>query len=263
LHPKIADSYLVSVLVWAGSWPKVWFYIIGFIIAFGGYDFMTMQEHGGRVGGALPEQAPVSKDNPCPFLRALVAGGYLDGHTVPLSMVGRTIEAASGERGLKKPLVRIQTFLVALIANGLSPARLWRSLRTGAELDHLRNGPLDKHGGGSRILDAEAHVHDDQLDRLVDFSSDFPNPDGGVERGLNAQQIEAFMKSNLARNDNGRRWYHPMLMQGEWPVLLKIMGKGADKGAGDRRYLSVDEVHTLFKAREFPKRIVERLKAKT
>lgn len=220
---------------------------------------MSMQEDGGRVGDALPGQVPVSKDNPCPFLRALVAGGYVDGHIVPLPTISKTIEAASGERGLNKRLVRGETFLVALIANGLSPARLWRSLRSGTEFDRLRNGPLDKFGGGSRILDAEAHVHDDQLDRLDDFSGDFQNPDGGIERGLNAQQINAFMKANLARNEEGRRWYHPMLMQGEWPVLLKIMGKGAD----DRRYLSVDEVRTLFKARVFPTRIVARLKAKT
>jgi hypothetical protein len=220
---------------------------------------MTMQDDGGRVGDALPGQVPVSKNNPCPFLRALVAGGYLDGHTVPLSTAGRTIESASGERGLQKTLVRFKTFPVALMANGLSPARLWRSLRRGVALDRLRDGPLDKHGGGSRILDAQAKVRDGELDRLADFGSDFSNPDGGVERGLNAQQINAFMKANLARDDAGRRWYYPMLMQGEWPVLLRVMGKGA----GDRRYLSVEEVRTLFKAREFPTRIVERLKART
>src|ERR1700761_4673350 len=102
---------------------------------------MSMRESGGRVGDALPGQVPVSKDNPCPFLRALVAGGTIDGHTVPLSTISKTIEAASGERGLTKRLVRAETFFVALIANGLSPARLWRSLRTGAKLDRLRNGP--------------------------------------------------------------------------------------------------------------------------
>jgi hypothetical protein len=241
------------------SRPEAWFCIIRFIVkSFRGDDFMSMQESGGRVGDALAGQIPVSKDNPCPFLRALVVGGYVDGHIVPLPTISRTIEAASGERGLKKPLVRVQTFLVALIANGLSPARLWRSLQSGAELDRLRVGPLDKLGGGSRILDAEAHVRDDQLDRLADFGRDVENPDGGTERGLNAAQVSAYMKANLARNKQGRRWYHPMLMQGEWPVLLKIMGKGA----GDHRYLSVDEVRTLFKAREFPTRIVERLRAK-
>ena len=46
-----------------------------------------------------------------------------------------------------------------------------------------------------------------------------------------------------------------MLMKGEWPVLLNIMGKGE----GDERYLSVAEVRTLFVERRFPDRIVARL----
>ncbi len=42
------------------------------------------------------------------------------------------------------------------IANGLGPLRVLKSATSGAELDELRNGPLDKHGGGSRILDVDA-----------------------------------------------------------------------------------------------------------
>ena len=219
---------------------------------------MSMQEDKAGVVDALPGQVPISKDNPCPFLRGLVANGFVDGGTVPLPTLSRTIAAASGERGLKKRLVGIETFMVALIANGLGPARLWRSLRAGAELDHLRNGPLDKHGGGSRILDADADVRDDQLDRLAEFASNWPNPDGGFEQGLNATQVKTFMNANLQRDGANARWYFPMLMQGEWPVLLRILGKGS----GDSRYLSVGEVRTLFKAHEFPQRIIARLKAK-
>lgn len=211
-----------------------------------------------RADDALPGQVAVSPDNPCPFLRGLVAGGFVNGGTVPLTKLGDRIKAASGERGLKKVLVGIETFGVAMIANGLGPLRLLRSLWSGAELDHLRNGPLDKHGGGSRILDAEAHVHDDQIERLAHFSSDWPNPDGGFERGLNAQQIKAFMKANLERDGKHARWYFPLLMQGEWPVLLRVMGKGS----GSSRYLSVAEVRTLFVDRRFPARIVARLMAK-
>ena len=44
-------------------------------------------------------------------------------------------------------------------------------------------------------------------------------------------------------------------MNGEWPVLLDIMGKG--EGAG--RYLSVAEVRTLFVDRRLPDRINARL----
>ena len=44
----------------------------------------------------------VSPNNPCPFLRALVAAGFVDGHVVPLAKLSKTVEAASGERGCKK-----------------------------------------------------------------------------------------------------------------------------------------------------------------
>jgi len=217
----------------------------------------TQEDHAG-ASDALPGRVSVSRNNPCPFLRALVANGFIEGGHVPLSTMGHTIEAASGKHGLAKQIVGAKTFGVALIANGLSPSRLWRTLRHGVQPDHLRNGPLDKHGGGSRILDVDAQVHDDQLERLAKFASDWPSPDGGFERGLNAAQIKAFMNANLERDGTKARWYFPFLMRGEWPVLLDLMGRGT----GANRYLSVAEVRTLFKAREFPKRIMSRLMTK-
>jgi len=217
-----------------------------------------MQEDSARVRDALPGQIPVSQDNPCPFLRALVAGGFVDGHSVPLKTIAHNIEAASGETGFKRRLVGIETFGVALIANGLSPLRLLKSLFSGADLDELRNGPLDKHGGGSRILDVHANVQPGEIDRLAGFGSDYPDPNGSTERGLNAAQIKSFMKANLKRDGDQARWYYPVLMQGEWPVLLNILGKGE----GDSRYLSVAEVRTLFVERRFPQRIVARLMTK-
>ncbi len=83
-----------------------------------------------------------------------------------------TVEAASGKTGLQKKLVGIKTCLVALIANGLSPLRLWRSWWSGPTLDALRDGPLDKHGVGSRILDATANVNAAELARLAEFGKD-------------------------------------------------------------------------------------------
>ncbi|MGJ4948903.1 di-heme-cytochrome C peroxidase [Bradyrhizobium sp. HKCCYLS20291] len=217
-----------------------------------------MQEDSARVRDALPGQIPVSSDNPCPFLRALVAGGLVDGHSVPLKTIAGRIEAASGETGFKKQVVGFQSFGVALMANGLSPLRLLKSLVSGADLDQLRNGPLDKHGAGSRILDAEAKVHPEEIERLAGFGSDYPDPNGGTERGLNARQIDAFMAANMTRAGDEARWYYPKLMEGEWPVLLKIFGKGD----GDGRYLSVAEVRTLFVERRFPQRIMTRLMVK-
>ena len=212
-----------------------------------------------RVGTAPDStpasQIPVSPNNPCPFLRALVANGYVGGHIVPLSKLSETIEFTSGETGLKERIVKLQIWLVAVTANGLGPLRVLKSATSGAVLDELRNGPLDKHGGGSRILDADANVHEDEIERLAGFGKDCKDPSGGIERGLTAKEIDTFMKANLKRDGDAARWYYPILMKGEWPVLLKILGKGE----GEQRYLSVAEVRTLFVEKRLPERITARL----
>ena len=145
--------------------------------------------------------------------------------------------------------------MVAVIANGLGPLRVLKSATTGAELDGLRDGPLDKHGGGSRILDVDAKVHADEIARLANFGKDRKDPAGGIERGLTATEIDTYMKANIKRDGAAAHWYYPMLMKGEWPVLLKILGKGE----GEERYLSVAEVRTLFVERRLPDRITARL----
>jgi hypothetical protein len=211
---------------------------------------------GSPAPGAHSGQVGVSPDNPCPFLRALVAEGFVGGHTVPLSTLTRTIETATGEKGMKARLAGLKIYLVAIVANGLSPLRLLRSWWSGAELDELRDGPLDKHGAGSRILSARAQVDEAEIERFAGFGKDREDPSGGrIERGLTAPEIEAFMDANFARAKGNRRWYDRSLMRGEWPVLLNVMGKGD----GDRRYLSVAEVRTLFVDRRFPDRIADRL----
>jgi hypothetical protein len=186
-------------------------------------------------------QFPVSSNNPCPFLRALVANGYVGGHVVPLSQLAEMVGCASGETGSALTKVHIETRMVAGIANGLGPLRILKSATSGAVLDELRNGPLDKHGGGSRILDVDG--------------KDCKDPAGGIETGLTATEIETFMAANIKRDGDAARWYYPMLMKGEWPVLLKILGKGE----GEARYLSVAEVRTLFVERRLPDRITARL----
>lgn len=203
----------------------------------------------------MPDTPPVavSPNNPCPFLRALVANGYVGGHLVPLSTLGGVIEAASGKQGLEKTKAGIATYLIAVIANGFGhvPA----SALSGAVLDELRNGPLDKHGAGSRILDVTAQVHEDEIERLATFGQACNDPSGGTERGLTAKEIDTFMAANLKRAGGQARWYYPAMMKGEWPVLLDILGKGE----GDARYLSVAEVRTLFVERRLPDRITARL----
>ena len=203
------------------------------------------------------QQILVSPDNPCPFLRGLVANGYVGGHTVPLSKLTGTIEAATGEKGLKERLAGMEIYGVALIANGLNPVRLFKSWWSGAVLDELRNGPLDKHGAGSRILNVDGKVDESEIARLAEFGSDYADPSGGTERGLNSQQITTYMTANFERAKGHRRPIDRLLMNGEWPILLNIMGKGE----GDDRYLSVADVRTLFVERKFPARIVARLAA--
>ncbi len=212
-----------------------------------------MPDH--SIGTAPGGQIPVSSNNPCPFLRALVANGYVGGHVVPLSKLSEMIGAASGETGSAKKKVGLETWMVAVIANGLGPLRVLKSATSGAVLDELRDGPLDKHGGGSRILDVDAKVHEDEIARLAGFGKDRNDPAGGVERGLTAKEIDTFMKANIKRDGAAAHWYYPMLMKGEWPVLLKILGKGE----GEERYLSVAEVRTLFVERRLPDRITARL----
>jgi cytochrome c5 len=201
------------------------------------------------------QQIPVSPNNPCPFLRGLVAGGYVGGHVVPLPKLTATIQSASGTKGLKEKFVGIETYLVALIANGLSPWRLLRSWWSGAVLDELRNGPLDKRGAGSRILNVDAEVDESEITRLAEFGSDYADGSGSTERGLNSQQITTYMNANFERAKGHRRAIDRLLMNGEWPVLLNILGKGE----GNDCYLSVAEVRTLFVERKFPARIVARL----
>ena len=128
-------------------------------------------------------QIPVSANNPCPFLRALVANGYVGGHVVPLSKLSEMIGAASGETGSAEKKVRLETWMVAVIANGLGPLRVLKSATSGAVLDELRNGPLDKHGGGSRILDVDAKVHEDEIARLAGFGKDRKDPPAASSAG--------------------------------------------------------------------------------
>jgi hypothetical protein len=201
----------------------------------------------------MPNQHDVSPDNPCPFLRALVANGYVGGHTVPLGTLTEDIGLASGKTGMGLIRAKVLTYGIAMIANG----HPLRSITSGAVLDELRNGPLDKHGAGSRILDVDGQVDEEQIDRFASFGREYANPDGGTERGLNAAEIKTFMAENLKRDGDKARWTYPIMMQGEWPVLLDILGKGE----GEARYLSVADVRTLFVDRKFPKRITDRLGA--
>ncbi len=125
----------------------------------------------------------------------------------------------------------------------------------GLRLSELRNGPLDKKGAGSRVLDASARIDTAELARLDDFASDKTDADGHVERGLDLAELRRMMDANFERAAERRRGVDRWLMNGEWPILLKVMGKLGKLG----RYLSTTEVRDLFVERRLPERMSRRL----
>ena len=198
---------------------------------------------------------PVSPNNPCPFLRALVAGGHLSGRVEQLSAIADTIVAAGGETPGEPRLPKSKVYFIAMIANGLRPTRLARTLRKGTQLDALRGGPLDKRGVGSRILDSAGRINENELARLDEFAADKVDESGVAERGLGIQQLRTMMDTNFSRAADRRLRIDRALMNGEWPILLRVMGKTSVDG----RYLSVSELRTLFVEQRLPPRITQRL----
>ena len=204
-------------------------------------------------------QHKVSPNNPCPFLRMLVAQGLLDDRVATIGDATAVIErvAATGDDSPRLPGIAIR--LIALLANGLGPATLLGNGLDGVKLNKLRNGPLDKHGAGSRILDARARVRPAELDRLKEFATLKDTAGGGREWGLDAKEITVMMDANYARAEGHRRLIDRQLMNGEWPVLLDVMGKDGKHG----RYLSLREIRALFVERRLPARMMKRLGRRT
>lgn len=198
-----------------------------------------------------PAQHPVSAGNPCPFLRALVADGMLVDSVEPLSHIVSTIvevaKKGEGAPNVKPGVIRV----IAMIANGLSPWTVLRSNLKGVQIDALRSGPLNKKGVGSGILNATGEVDPKELARLKEFASLKTSSSGTTELGLSLDEITTFMDANFQRAEGKRRRIDRALMNGEWPVLLRVMGK---KGTGGR-YLSLADVETLVVARRLPERM--------
>lgn len=198
-----------------------------------------------------PDALPVSPNNPCPFLRALVAEGTLADTIEPLDKISATLVEVA-HRGEGKPELPAKAiYAIALIANGLGPGSLLRSKRHGVQLNALRGGPLDKKGAGSGILDARGVINPQELARLGEFASQKVSDNGVSEPGMGAEEIEAFMDANFKRAAGRRRRIDRKLMNGEWPVLLKVMGKDGPGG----RYLSLADVQRLFVERRLPERM--------
>ena len=197
----------------------------------------------------------VSPNNPCPFLRALVAQGLLDNRVATIGHATEVIErvAATGEGHPSLPSLAVR--LVALLSNGLSPGTLLETALQGVKLSKLRNGPFDKKGAGSRILDSKAQVNSSELDRLKEFASLKVSGNGTKELGLDAEELERMMDANYERAGDRRRLIDRQLMNGEWPVLLEVIGKDGQDG----RYLSLREIKSLFIKRRLPSRMTKHL----
>ena len=197
----------------------------------------------------------VSPNNPCPFLRALVAQGLLDNRVATVGHATEVIErvAATGEGHPSLPSLAVR--LVALLSNGLSPGTVLETGLHGVKLTKLRNGPLDKKGVGSGILDAKGKVNSSELDRLKEFASLKVTSNGTKELGLDAKELEIMMDANFERAGDRRRLIDRQLMNGEWPTLLEVMGKAGQDG----RYLSLREIKSLFTNRKLPSRMTKHL----
>jgi hypothetical protein len=197
----------------------------------------------------------VSPNNPCPFLRALVSAGMLPDDVVSLSEVTEVITRVAKTGDGQPNLPGSAILAIAAGANGLNPLQVARNAKGGVHLNALRNGPLDKKGAGSGILDAEANVVAAELDRLDEFASEKVGASGEKERGLDLKELVHMMNENFKRAEGCRRVIDRFLMDGEWPILLKVMGKEGKDG----RYLSVAEVRQLFLDRKLPERMMSQL----
>ncbi len=203
------------------------------------------------------QQHAVSANNPCPFLRALVATGKLADDREPLAKVAAVVATTARAGDGRPELPQVAIFAIASVANGLGPLSLVDTQLRGLRLNALRSGPLDKKGVSSRILNTRGTVDARQLTRLRGYATKKTRADGSSELGLALTELNAFMDANFARAAGRRRMIDRALMNGEWPILLQVMGK---KGRGGR-YLSFQEVSDLFKKRSFPERMTKRLRS--
>lgn len=203
----------------------------------------------------LEMQQPVSVNNPCPFLRALVASGKLADAREPLAKVAAVVAAAASAGDGQPVLPRAAIYAIASVGNGLGPGALLEAQLHGLQLNALRGGPLDKKGVGSGILDTHGGIDASELARLAEFATEHLPHDGAAEPGLDLAALTTYMDANFERAAGRSRYIDRTLMVGEWPVLLKVMGREGRAG----RYLSLQEVTDLFVRGRFPARMTQRM----
>jgi hypothetical protein len=212
------------------------------------------------AGDAVVKKAigphPVSANNPCPFLRALVSTGTLSDVRESLAKVAAVVATTAHAGDGRPELPRAAIFAIASVANGVGPLSLVDTQWRGLQLNALRGGPLDKKGAGSRILNARGAIDAKEVSRLREFARDKQNHEGSSEPGLGLAELRAYMDANFERAAGRRRAIDRMLMMGAWPVFLKVMGMDGPGG----RYLGLQDVIDLFKNRRLPERMNKRLR---
>jgi hypothetical protein len=70
---------------------------------------------------------------------------HIVGHVEQLCKIADVV-ARSSAFPAEPPISRSAVFRIAMVANGLSPASLIRTVRNGPQLDGLRGSRLDKRG---------------------------------------------------------------------------------------------------------------------
>lgn len=205
-----------------------------------------------------PNPQLVAKGNPCPFLRAMQAYQLLKSRAEGLVLLSKKVSQLGGKSKPEGKLGKGMIFFIAWIANGFGLLRLSKSLSAGLDIEDLRAGPLYKKGVSSRIINSDGTINAEELDRFASYAADVTDPSTGQkEKGLKLEHLNKFMDDNFSRASENRRAIDRRLMDGEWPVLLAVMGKDQ----GKERYLSVNEVRTLFLENQFPERIEKRIAA--
>jgi hypothetical protein len=199
-------------------------------------------------------EAASKADIPCPFLRALVAQGFISSEQESIKRIGRLIGEAAGGSQANKSRIGAISMGIAAIASGLGLRAIVATVKTGLSIKRLRGGPLDKKGVNSRIISRTGAFDAEQFARLRQFARTFQGADGD-EPGLGLDDLTKMMDANYERAER-KRPIDRKLMNGEWPVLLKVLHRTAKNG---ETYLSLEELRALFEERKLPERIMARL----
>jgi hypothetical protein len=181
--------------------------------------------------------------------------GRLSDDREPLAKVAAVVTATALAGDGRPVLPNTAIYAIASVANGWGPLSLLDTQRHGLQLNALRGGPLDKKGVGSGILNARGAIDAKEVSRLRGFAKEKLSVDGTSELGLGLHELRAYMDANFARAAGRRRAIDRTLMVGEWPVLLRVMGKEGPAG----RYLGLEDVIDLFKNKRFPERMKRRM----